>query len=368
MKLFDGAYHGKRVLVTGHTGFKGAWLSQWLVNQGAEVAGYSVDIPTKPSLFEVLELNRKMKHVVGDIRNTASLKKCFDDFKPEFVFHLAAQPLVRLSYDNPVETFDVNVTGTLRVLECIRHSGSVQAAIMVTTDKCYENREWEYGYRENDRLGGKDPYSASKGAAEIAISSYFRSFLNKPGMPWVSSVRAGNVIGGGDWALDRIVPDSARAWAVNKPLVIRSPNSTRPWQHVLEPLSGYACLGARLLARGDKVNGEAFNFGPKIESNQTVAKLLDEMKKFWKEGVVQVDATQIADKKEAGLLMLNTERASSRLGWNAVLTFSETARMTVEWYKRYYSGDVAGVVELTNRQMQDFARQASEQGASWAKT
>lgn len=367
MKLFDGAYQGKRVLITGHTGFKGAWLSQWLLSQGAQVAGYSVDIPTQPSLFEVLGLAQKLRHVQGDIRDATALKKCFDDFKPEIVFHLAAQALVRASYDNPVETFDVNVTGTLRVLECVRHSGSVQAAVMVTTDKCYENLEWEYGYRETDRLGGKDPYSASKGAAEIAISSYFRSFLNQPGAPWVASVRAGNVIGGGDWAVDRIVPDAARAWAVGKPLVIRSPESTRPWQHVLEPLSGYACLGARLLARGEQVNGQAFNFGPKRESNQTVAKLLDEMKKSWKEGVVQVDASQIAGKKEAGLLMLNTERATARLGWNAVLTFAETAKLTMDWYKQFYSGDVAGVAKLTLQQMEYFTREASVQGASWAK-
>ena len=367
MKLFDGAYQGKRVLVTGHTGFKGAWLSQWLLDQGAIVAGYAIDIPTQPALFEVLGLEKKLTHVQGDIRDASALRKCFDDFTPEIVFHLAAQPLVRASYDNPVETFDVNVIGTLRVLECVRHCSSVRAAVMVTTDKCYENREWEYGYREVDRLGGKDPYSASKGAAELAISSYFRSFLSQPNSPWIASVRAGNVIGGGDWAVDRIVPDAARAWAAKLPLVIRSPDSTRPWQHVLEPLSGYLCLGARLLAHGENVNGEAFNFGPQKESNQTVAHLLDELRKSWPEGMVQVDTSQIANKKEAGLLMLNTERASARLGWHAVLTFAETAKMTMDWYKQFYTRDTESVVQLTTRQMHEYAQKAADQGTSWAK-
>jgi len=366
MNVFDGAYRGTRVLVTGHTGFKGAWLCQWLLNQGAIVAGYSVDVPTTPALFEVLGLEKHLTHVQGDVRDAAAIKQCFDDFKPEMVFHLAAQALVRPSYDDPVGTFDVNVIGTLRVLECMRACRSVRAGVMVTTDKCYENREWEYGYREVDRLGGKDPYSASKGAAELAISSYFRSFLNQADAPWVASVRAGNVIGGGDWAVDRIVPDAVRAWAANAPLVIRSPHATRPWQHVLEPLSGYLCLGARLLARGEQVNGEAFNFGPQRESNRTVADLLSQLTQSWPDGVVRVDASMTANKKEAGLLMLNTERAAARLGWSAVLTFTETATMTMEWYRQFYRGDPGSVAELTIRQIRAYSERAAALGRRWA--
>ena len=251
--MFENIYKGKRVLITGHTGFKGSWLCTWLLDLGATVAGFSVDIPTEPSHFEALGLSARIENFKGDVRNKSSLDEAMNKFRPDIVFHMAAQSLVRKSYEDPILTFETNSIGTLNLLDCLRDHPSVIAAILITSDKCYENVEWIWGYRENDRLGGKDPYSASKACAEIISKVYMETFFKEKG-PSIATTRAGNVIGGGDWALDRIVPDCARAWSKGEKVEIRNPNATRPWQHVLEPLSGYLVLGQKLLQGNPEVN------------------------------------------------------------------------------------------------------------------
>ena len=361
--MFEGYYKSKRVLVTGHTGFKGSWLSQWLVELGATVGGFSIDIPTNPSLFQKLNFADSLIDGRGDINNQKELFRFFADFKPQTVFHLAAQPLVRSSYDDPSATFATNVVGTINVLEAIRKTPSVRNAIMVTSDKCYENREWEYGYRENDRLGGKDPYSASKGCAEIAISSYFRSYFQKTGAPLLASVRAGNVIGGGDWAIDRIVPDAMRAWTKNTELIVRNPRAVRPWQHVLEPLSGYLWLGSQMEKYPEKLNGEAFNFGPTQDSNRTVADLLDSLRQTWpgKSGIRIENSTD--GKNEAGVLKLNCEKAWERLGWSSCLSFKETSAMTVEGYLSHQKNTE---IQVTKNQIRSLTELAASKNMKWA--
>jgi CDP-glucose 4,6-dehydratase len=262
--MFDAFYRGKRVLVTGHTGFKGSWLCQWLLMMGAEVAGVSKDIPTNPSLFESLQLTTQMHDHRVDIEQYEPLLAVLQSFRPEVVFHLAAQPIVSEAYDNPLGTYSANLMGTVNMLEAVKQAGCVQQLVMITSDKCYHNVEWGYGYRENDRLGGKDPYSASKACAEIAIHSYWHSYYRSSSTA-LASARAGNVIGGGDWAMSRIVPDCMRQWSEGKPMNLRSPQATRPWQHVLEPLSGYLWL-AKCLADNPAISGEAYNFGPNPKS------------------------------------------------------------------------------------------------------
>ncbi len=363
--MFGGAYAGKRVLVTGHTGFKGSWLSQWLLRLGANVAGYSLYIPSQPSNFEVLHLADHIEHCEGDIRNLDDLTRVFQDFQPEVVFHLAAQPIVRSSYDEPKLTFDTNLGGTVNVLEAIRMTPSVKSAVFITSDKCYENVEWEYGYRESDRLGGKDPYSASKACAEIAFSAYWRSFFQNGDMR-MATTRAGNVIGGGDWAKDRIVPDCIRAWAEEKTPVIRNPVSTRPWQHVLEPLSGYLWLGAKMyLAEEQGLAGEAFNFGPMAEVNQPVSTLVDEMIRTWEGKRWENGAGSVSGNPEAGLLKLCCDKALHRLEWSANLSFEETVRMTAEWYLEYYAGK-KDMVEFTERQIDAYEKLAGQRAMAWA--
>lgn len=362
--MFGDVYKGRRVLVTGHTGFKGSWLSQWLLELGAEVAGFSLYLPSSPSNFEVLGLEHRLRHYVGDIRDAEAVKAAFQEFRPEIVFHLAAQAIVRTSYDEPKLTFDTNLGGTVNVLEAVRVTPSVRTAVFITSDKCYENVEWEYGYREDDHLGGKDPYSASKACAEIAISSYARSFLIAEGKR-IASTRAGNVIGGGDWAKDRIVPDCMRAWSSGKAPIVRSPLATRPWQHVLEPISGYLWLGARLEMGFDGLVGEAFNFGPRAEVNQPVSRLIDEMRVTWLAPSWEADPAGVGAKAEAGLLKLCCDKALHRLGWQAVLGFSETVAMTAQWYKAYYER-AEDMVQLTNDQLTEYARLGLERGAPWA--
>jgi CDP-glucose 4,6-dehydratase len=365
MDMFDGVYAGKRVLVTGHTGFKGSWLCQWLLRLGAEVAGYSLYLPSQPCNFEVLGLERQITDMRGDIRDYAELEKAIASFKPEVVFHLAAQAIVRTSYDEPKLTFDTNLGGTVNLLEVIRKTPSVLATVLITSDKCYENVEWEYGYRETDRLGGKDPYSASKACAEIAIAAYARSFFSHTDQK-LASTRAGNVIGGGDWAKDRIVPDCARAWAEGRALTIRNPAATRPWQHVLEPLSGYLWLGAQLLQGRAGLNCEAFNFGPGTEVNQPVSTLIAEMAKVWYGSGYSIEAD--ADHKpEAGLLKLCCDKALSRLDWRALLTFEETVHMTAEWYREYHAGKCDMPV-FTVGQIRAYETMATEKGVRWAKS
>lgn len=363
--MFNDYYNGKKILITGHTGFKGSWLSQWLLDLGAELAGFSLNIPTTPSNFEVLGLGKNMQHYVGDVRDLNELKRVLNDFKPEIVFHLAAQSLVRLSYNNPKKTFDTNMGGTVNILEAIRQTVSVNTAVLITSDKCYENVEWEWGYRENDRLGGKDPYSASKACAEIAVNSYIQSFFKHKDSANIATTRAGNVIGGGDWAQDRIVPDCIRAWSLGEKPKIRSPFSTRPWQHVLEPLSGYLTLGSLMGAGRAHIAGEAFNFGPSADVNQPVSVLIEQMKQTWKDSEWENVSGIDNDKKEATLLKLSCDKALNRLNWLPTMSFNESVNMTAEWYKSYYSKD-RDMRKLTIEQIRFYETLAKERHRSWA--
>lgn len=364
IQLFKGAYSGKRVLVTGHTGFKGSWLAIWLSSLGAEVAGFSSYLPSSPCNFSVTGLEKMIDHRWGDVRELPGLKAAFEDFRPEVVFHLAAQPIVRRSYADPKLTFDTNLGGTVNVLECVRSSGRVRAAVIVTSDKCYENTECVWGYRENDRLGGTDPYSASKACAEIAASAYARSFRPSGGAPRIATARAGNVVGGGDWAESRVIPDCVRAWSEGKEAVIRNPASTRPWQHVLEPLSGYLWLGADLLA-SDRLHGESFNFGPDQKVNKPVSELIDIFTLHWggpgwRRGGVE------NGKKESALLKLSCDKALHELGWRPVLSFEDTIRLTAEWYRRYYSGE-KGMGAFSEEQISFYVSEAARAGLPWAR-
>lgn len=360
---FGNAYAGKRVLVTGHTGFKGAWLTEWLLSLGAIVTGYSLPSPTEPALFEQLELAGRIRNHTGDIRDAASWRKVVAGAEPDFVFHLAAQPLVRSSYADPVGTFETNVMGTVQVLDGLRNRSKACSVVCVTTDKCYENREWLYGYREEDPLGGFDPYSASKAAAEIAIASYRRSFFGDHPVR-IASARAGNVIGGGDWALDRIVPDSVRALAAGRPVPVRNRHATRPWQHVLEPLSGYLWLGAQLSQ--DAKLATAFNFGPSHDANRTVAELVTEFLRHWPG--TWLDQTQADAPHEAGRLQLSTDKANALLGWSPTWKFNEAVEATAHWYRLAQAGSAAGIHTLTLDQITAYTTAANRQGIAWAVT
>jgi CDP-glucose 4,6-dehydratase len=364
--MFDDFYRGKRVLITGHTGFKGSWLSEWLVSLGADIVGFSLGPPTNPCHFEVLRLAERLENVTGDVRSLESLKSAFDKFRPEIVLHLAAQPITRLSYEEPKVTFDTNLGGTVNVLEAVRTTSSVRVAVLVTSDKCYENLEWEYGYRESDRLGGKDPYSASKACAEIAFNAYRRSFFTEPKSPLVATVRAGNVIGGGDWAKDRIVPDCVRAWAAGTSPLIRYPQATRPWQHVLEPLSGYLWLTARMPHQREQLAGESFNFGPSPDIEHSVLDLINEIRKTWPEGAWRQDSFLDTRKQEASLLRLNCDKALYRLSWRPTLTFQEAARLTAEWYRTFYRS-TAEAASCTSEQIHQFENLARKCGQPWAQ-
>lgn len=335
--LFGGVYQDKRVLVTGHTGFKGSWLCFWLTRMGAEVCGYSTPAPSDPAHLDILDLN--IKSVIADVRNQKKLDEVFSNFNPEVVFHLAAQPLVRLSYREPDETFETNVMGSLRVYEACRKCNSVKSIITITTDKVYENNEWTWGYREIDRLGGKDPYSASKAAMEIMTNSYRHSYFNleKFGQEHdvlMATVRAGNVIGGGDWAEDRLIPDIVKASVRNEPVVIRSPHSTRPWQHVLEPLSGYLQIGQKLIQR-DVNFADAYNFGPSVFEDISVEEVVKIMKSSW-DGLEYKIERPKEILHEAGLLKLDCTKAYRNLSWQPVWDAHEGIRKTALWYRSYY--------------------------------
>ena len=362
-RLFDGAYAGKRVLVTGHTGFKGSWFALWLKQLGADVAGYSLGLPTDPANFGILGLDRHVRHCVGDIRDRAALAALIDDYRPDVIFHLAAQALVQRSYADPVTTFETNTMGMVNVLECVRTRPWIQAAVLITSDKAYRNDEWCWGYRETDALGGHDPYSGSKSCAELVAHSYFHSFLRHCPTR-VATTRAGNVIGGGDWAEGRIVPDCIRAWSRGEVVAVRNPQATRPWQHVLEPLSGYLWLGARLLKGQDGLNGEAFNFGPDANVNQTVAQLLDSMKQRWPGVEWRQEGAQAAG-REATLLKLSCDKALFHLAWHAVLRYEETVAMTVDWYRNWHQGD-HDMFAFACGQIADYQRLATERGLAWA--
>jgi CDP-glucose 4,6-dehydratase len=359
--MFGSTYKNKRVLVTGDTGFKGSWLCEWLLMEGAEVFGMALPPNTTPSLFEQLALASRIQHTDLDIRDEKALREKVLEIKPDIIFHLAAQPLVRLSYETPVETYATNVMGTVHLLDAIRHYSSAIrnpiAVVCITTDKCYENKEWLHSYREEDPMGGHDPYSSSKGACEIAIQSFRKSFFTNPVSSKVAlaSVRAGNVIGGGDWALDRIVPDMIRALVAVEAIPVRNKTATRPWQHVLEPLSGYLLLGAELwrgVTDQDALQANfpytdlcgAYNFGPGLSSNRTVADLVNEALKYWPgEWTDQSDPHAV---HEASLLNLSTDKAFHMLGWSPKWGFEETIKRTVDWYKQAHKDiDVRRLVE-----------------------
>lgn len=362
--IFNNVYKSKNILITGHTGFKGSWLSLWLHSLGANVIGYSLDPYTEYDNFIETNLSSKIVDIRGDIRDLGKLQEVFNKYQPEFVFHLAAQPLVRLSYEYPKETYETNVMGTLNVLECIRHTPSVKVGVMITTDKCYDNKEQIWGYKEIDPLGGYDPYSSSKGCAEILISSYINSFMNVERFlehnKAVASARAGNVIGGGDWSKDRIVPDCIRSITDSKCIEIRSPKATRPWQFVLEPLSGYLWLGANLYQYGNKFVG-AWNFGPdddmNIEVKDVVNKIINEYGcGQWK------DVSNSYNLHEAQMLKLDCTKAKTYLKWKPVLDSDETFRMTVEWYKNYKNKNM---YEFCIKQIEEYENKAKENKLPW---
>jgi len=355
-------------LVTGHTGFKGSWLCEWLLALGAEVTGYSLPPPTSPSLFVQLGLEGRIRHFEGDVRDLANLSQIIREVKPDFVFHLAAQAIVRTSYTLPVETYAINVMGTVNVLEAIRSVGSPCVVVAITTDKCYENREWVHSYREEDPLGGYDPYSSSKGAAELVISAYRRSFFSTPGFPVrLASARAGNVIGGGDWASDRIVPDCIRSLQCNEAIPVRNRMATRPWQHVLEPLSGYLWLGACLFkAQSSKSTAQlssAFNFGPPLASNRTVGELVQEILQHWP-GHWE-DRSKPEAVHEARLLNLATDKAHHLLKWQPTWDFAAAIAETTRWYRDIYL-KTATAPEITRLQIEGYSKSGIAQGMQWA--
>ena len=328
---FGGAFKNKTVLVTGHTGFKGSWLCIWLRELGANVIGYALEPYTEKDNFVVTGLKNKITHIIGDVRDYDKLKGIFDIYKPEFVFHLAAQPIVRLSYEQPKLTYDTNIGGTVNLFECCRTTNSVKVVVNITSDKCYENKEWIWGYRENDPMGGYDPYSSSKGCSELISSAYRKSFFNKNDIA-LSSVRAGNVIGGGDWQNDRIIPDCIKALKNNEPIIIRSPNATRPWQHVLEPLSGYLLLASKMYFDKHKYSG-AWNFGPEHSSIISVEKLAKKIVQYWGKGKIKLNNKMSDEPHEANLLSLDISKVRNYLKWKPILSIDETIQMSVNWYK-----------------------------------
>jgi CDP-glucose 4,6-dehydratase len=367
MSAFGGVFADKRVLVTGHTGFKGSWLTAWLLELGARVCGLSRDIPTEPSLFKLAALEESIDHRIVDVRDERAVAAAVREFRPDFVFHLAAQAIVSRSYQDPLDTISTNVVGTACVLQALREVTWPCTAVIITSDKCYENVEWEWGYRETDRLGGKDIYSASKGAAELIFHAFHRSFFAAGDSPVrLATARAGNVIGGGDWAPDRIVVDCIRAWTEGRPALIRSPRATRPWQHVLEPLSGYLAL-AQALHNGRGIVGESFNFGPRVEQNRSVLELIGELGKIW--GLPDTaKAFQVVDEvpfNEAGLLKLNCDKAAFHLRWEPNLTYHECVELTGRWYLNVLKAG-ADPRALTLEQIQHYERVARERTRVWA--
>jgi CDP-glucose 4,6-dehydratase len=365
--MISSLYRNKKILITGHTGFKGTWLTTWLLKLGAKICGISDRVPTQPSMFETLGLDRKIEHHFCDIRNQKDVDRIIISFRPDFIFHLAAQAIVSQSYEEPIETITTNVLGTAVILDVLRKIEHDCTAIIITSDKCYENVEWEWGYKEIDHLGGKDIYSGSKGAAEIIFHAYFHSFLKHKKNLKVASARAGNVIGGGDWANDRIVADCVRNWSKGVPVNIRSPKSTRPWQHVLEPLSGYLTLGVASHARPE-LNGESFNFGPKSEQNRHVLELLSDLSKYWKFESID-DAYRVTGNTpfhEAALLKLNCDKALFHLKWEPNLHFDECVRFVSEWYYKFYKEDI-DMFEFTIKQIEEYTQKACERGMVWTR-
>jgi CDP-glucose 4,6-dehydratase len=364
---FRDLYRGKRAFLTGHTGFKGSWLTTWLLHLGASVCGYSKGIPTQPSLFESASLSNLMEHCIGDVRDLDQLTRSIHSFRPDFLFHLAAQPIVSTSYADPIETITTNVVGTAHVLEAMRGVDWPCVAVIITSDKCYDNVEWVWGYRESDRLGGKDVYSGSKGAAELVFKSYWHSFFSgHDASVKLATARAGNVIGGGDWAVDRIVADCIRAWQRGERVHIRRPSATRPWQHVLEPLSGYLALGQQLALSGTG-NGDSFNFGPQSEQNRTVGQMVGDLGSVW--GISSANEGYETGEEpsfhEAGLLKLNCDKALIELSWEPTLTYSECIQMTGLWY-RHALRESRSALEYTTKQIEEYQSRAHERCRRWA--
>jgi CDP-glucose 4,6-dehydratase len=363
--LFNGVYKNKNVLVTGHTGFKGSWLSLWLQKMGANVIGFSKDLPSNPSHFELLRQNNILKIIDlrGDIRDSNRLDEVFKEYKPDIVFHLAAQPLVRYSYENPVETYETNVIGTLKIFEaCRKHN--VKAIVNITSDKCYENKEWVWGYRENDPMGGYDPYSSSKGCAELLTSSYRNSFFNlneygKTHNTLLASCRAGNVIGGGDWAKDRLISDIMIAVSKNEKVKIRNPQATRPWQHVLEPLSGYLMIGQKLL-EGKKEYADGWNFGPSDDGNITVEDVVKKIKKYWSK--IDYEINKDTKLHEANLLKLDCSKAHIKLNWKNVWDSEKTFEKTTHWYKLFYEKKYVN----TENDLLSYVKDARDKQIEWS--
>jgi len=362
--LFGNIYKNRRVLITGHTGFKGSWLALWLDHLGATVAGYSLLPPTQPNHYELINLS--CNSTTGDIRDIEKLIQAFRRFEPEIVFHLAAQPLVRYSYESPKETFEVNVIGTANVFEACRMMPSVKAVINVTSDKCYENKEWVWGYRENDPMGGYDPYSASKGCSELLTNAYRNSFFHsgrygKDHHLLMASARAGNVIGGGDWGEDRLVPDIMRSAAKGEKVVIRSPHAIRPWQHVLEPLSGYLLLGQKLF-EGKKEFSGPWNFGPNSNDHHQVMSVVKNLQVFWDKIDFSVTSDNEEKRHEADLLQLDCSKAYIKLGWKPVWNSSAAFEKTANWYRNFYDAD--NIISLQN--LNEYIHNAKQDENDWA--
>ncbi len=369
ISCFNNIYKKRNVFVTGHTGFKGSWLTTMLHESGANITGYSLEPSTDPSLFEILKLKDKIKHITADVRDRNEILKAMKSAKPEFVFHLAAQPIVRLSYEEPAATFETNIMGVVNLLEACRELKSVRAVLIVTSDKCYENREWVYAYRENDPMGGYDPYSSSKGCAELVVSAYRNSFFNVHGYgknhkTSLASVRAGNIIGGGDWTADRLIPDIVKSIISKKPLVLRNPDSVRPWQHVLEPVAGYLYLASRMYNSGVDFS-EGFNFGPASSDILTVEEIVKKSCKIWGDGKYKIKS----DKKlhEARLLRLDTGKSQFKLGWKPVYNANEAIEKTMQWYREYYTNKKIDMYDYTAGYIKQYIDEALRSGLDWIK-
>lgn len=365
--MFKNHYKNKKVLITGHTGFKGSWLTAWLLECGANVVGVSIDIPSNPSMFEVLELNSKTKNYFEDVRDLDKLSNIINAEQPDYIFHLAAQAIVSISKINPIETMSTNVIGTMNLLEVLRNYSRECVVVFITSDKCYDNVEWVWGYRETDPLGGKDIYSGSKAAAELVIKSYVNTYFNQNHPVKIGIGRAGNVIGGGDWAKDRIIVDAILAWSKNEAVSIRAPKSTRPWQHVLEPLSGYLHLGSSLKINPE-LHGEAYNFGPSSEQNKSVKELILDISIGWNLSNENIyNLIESNNFKESKLLKLNCDKALYDLNWESNLEYQETAKSVSEWYREFYLIKSKSMYDFTVNQINIYCQRALSRNKIWTK-